>query len=505
MADESTATPTPSGAREIGADEGSGEPKQPAVAAQAAAAEKAGAKTPEEYSRVSYERSRTFLSTMPDPAVVWLRYYATGIVLALFFVVIPLLTLAGAIPDYKLNLLGKYLCFAIVGVGVGLIWGYTGLLSLCQALFFCLGGYAMAMHLSLKEGGGDVRPEYNNIPQFMFFNNVRELPWFWKPFTSMGFSIFAGLMLPCLVATVFGFFIFRSRVRGVYFSIVTQAVAWGAWLLISRNEMLLGGTNGLTNFYKPMMAARSWIIGLYLLTLLCLVGAFLVCRAITKSRLGRILVAVRDRETRLYFAGYQPYAYKIFSFAVGAMAAAVGGMLYSPQVGIITPQNMSVPTSILMVIWVALGGRGKLWGGIYGAILVNVSLGSLSSDLPNLWMYVQGGMFLAVVLFFPDGFVGLWDGLEETVRKGEGWLASVMAAGPIVILGLWVLMESLGVMPAFLRMTVYQSDQAGNLRLEYVVLVVLLAGIAVYQQLAKRKTAAATARANQLLAGVTTT
>jgi|GEM_PF-1515858 len=500
MVDESDVTPA--GSRRIGADEGSGEPKQPGAVEQAAAAAKAGAKTPEEYSRLSYERSRTFLATMPDPAVVRLRFAATGLVLFVFFLLIPALNISGAIPDYKLNLLGKYLCFAIAGVGVGLIWGYAGLLSLCQALFFCLGGYAMAMHLSLKEGGGDVRPEYNNIPQFMFFNNVRELPWFWRPFTSMTFSIGAGLLLPCIVASVFGFFIFRSRVRGVYFSIVTQAVAWGAWLLISRNEMLLGGTNGLTNFYKPMMAARSWIIGLYLLTLLALGGVFLLCRAITKSRLGRILVAVRDRETRLYFAGYQPYAYKIFSFAVGAMVAAVGGMLYSPQVGIITPQNMSVPTSILMVIWVALGGRGNLWGGIYGAILVNVTLGSLSSDLPNLWMYVQGGMFLAVVLFFPDGFVGLWDVLEQTVRKGEGFVASAMAAGPIVILGLYVLADALGMMPSFLRATVYQSDQVGNLRLEYVVLVVLLAGIAAYRFLMKRKSAAAQSRALAAIQGM---
>jgi urea transport system permease protein len=356
----------------------------------------------EEQARLSYERSQTFLAKLPNPSVVRLRQISVGVVIAVFFLLIPLMNLAGVVEDYKLNLLGKYLCFAIAALGIDLIWGYTGLLSLCQALFFSLGGYAMAMHLSVKAGGGDVRPEYNDIPQFMFFNNVRELPWFWKPFQSMPFAIFAGLMLPCLVASIFGFFIFRSRVRGVYFSIITQALAWGAWLLISRNEMLLGGTNGLTNFYKPLSESRPWIIALYFLTLFTLMGVYLFCRAITTSRLGRVLVAIRDRETRLYFAGYQPYAFKVFAFAVGAMIAAVGGMLYSPQVGIITPQNMSVPTSILMVIWVALGGRGKLWGAIYGALLVNVSLSSLSSDLPSLWLFVQGGMFLAVVLFFPD-------------------------------------------------------------------------------------------------------
>ena len=444
-----------------------------------------GSATPDEQSRLTYERSRTFLSKMPDPSVVRLRFVSVTLVIALFVLVIPGLNVAGVVPDYKINLLGKYLCFAILAMGIDLIWGYTGLLSLCQALFFSLGGYAMAMHLSVKAGGGDVRPEYNDIPQFMFFNNVRELPWFWKPFQSMTFSLFAGLMLPCLVASVFGFFIFRSRVRGVYFSIITQALAWGAWLLISRNEMLLGGTNGLTNFYKPMMESRPWIIALYLLTLLVLAGVYLVCRAITCSRLGRVLIAIRDRETRLYFAGYQPYAFKVFAFAVGAMIAGIGGMLYSPQVGIITPQNMSVPTSILMVIWVALGGRGKLWGAIYGALLVNVSLSSLSSDLPSLWLFVQGGMFLAVVLFFPDGFVGLWDVLEQKLRRGESWISMAMTASPLIILGLFALTESLGLMPQVLRKSAWESESIGQMQYKYIVLAIVLIGIAVYHRFSK--------------------
>ena len=295
----------------------------------------------------------------PHPDVFRLRAVVVIAVLAFFFVGVPILDAAGLVPDYKVNILGKYLSFCDLALGIDLIWGYTGLLSLCQALFFCVGGYIMAMHLSVAQGGGDVRPEYNNIPQFMFFNNVKVLPLFWTPFTSMTVTLIAGFALPALFGGIFGFFILRSRVRGVYFSIVTQALAWAAFLLISRNEMLMGGTNGLTNFYKPMIQERKWILGLYLLTLVMLVLAYLLCRWIVRSRLGRVLVAIRDKETRLYFAGYKPYVFKVFAFAVAAMLGGVGGMLYSPQVGIITPQNMSVEESIFMVVWVALGGRGN--------------------------------------------------------------------------------------------------------------------------------------------------
>ncbi|HMB95005.1 MAG TPA: hypothetical protein VKK61_03105, partial [Tepidisphaeraceae bacterium] len=183
-------------------------------------------------SLLMYRASQTFMSKLPPWPVIRLRIISIATVLALFYLVIPLLDIAGYIPDYKVNLLGKYLCFAVVALGIDLIWGFTGLLSLCQALFFCLGGYVMAMHLSLKEGGGDVRPEYNNIPQFMFFNNLTSLPMFWKPFQSFSFALFAAIVLPGIVAGIFGFFILRSRVKGVYFSIITQALAWGAWLLI---------------------------------------------------------------------------------------------------------------------------------------------------------------------------------------------------------------------------------------------------------------------------------
>ena len=420
-------------------------PAESATATPVPSAE--GATTP---SLKAFHSSQTFVARMPHPDVIRLRIVTIVTLLAVFFVGIPALNASGFIPDYKVNILSKYLCFTLAGLGIDLIWGYTGLLSLCQALFFCIGGYVMAMHLSLPQGGGDVRPEYNNIPQFMFFNNVRSLPGFWQPFASMPMTTLAGFLLPALAASVFGFIILRSRVRGVYFSIITQALAWAGFLLISRNEMLLGGTNGLTNFYKPMMQARSWIVGLYLVTLTVVVLAYLLCRAIVRSRLGRVLIAVRDKETRLYFAGYKPYVYKVFAFAVAALLAGVGGMLYSPQVGIITPQNMSVEESILLVVCVAVGGRGRLWGSIFGILAVYVTRSSLSSDLPSVWLFALGGISVAVVLFFPEGIAGLWAKMENQIATGAGYGRAAITALPVVVIGLFVLSESLGLTPRFL-------------------------------------------------------
>jgi urea transport system permease protein len=395
-------------------------------------------------------------ATPASPGSSWsrirrLRIGAGIAVIGLFVVGVPLLNLAGVVQDYRVNILGKYLCFALVALGLDLVWGYTGLLSLCQALFFCLGGYVMAMHLSLPQGGGDVRPEYNNIPQFMFFNNVHELPEFWRPFASLALTLAGGLLVPTAVATVLGFFILRSRVRGVYFSIITQALAYGAWLLISRNEMLLGGTNGLTNFSKAFTQERRWILGLYLLTLVALGAGYLLSRGIVRSRLGRVLVAVRDRESRLYFAGYKPYAFKVFAFAIGAMLAGAGGMLYAPQVGIITPQDLNVDASIFMVACVAVGGRGRLWGALLGALLVTYFRSTLTTDLGGAWLLGYGGMFVAVVLFFPDGAVGLWDLLEEQVAAGARPARLALIAAPLAAFGAFVLAQALGVMPPLLE------------------------------------------------------
>ncbi len=444
------------------------------------------AKTSSSQSDLAYRASQTFLAKMPAYGVMRLRIWTIGSLLILFYVVVPVLCTQGVVPDYKVNLLGKYLSLALVALGIDLIWGYTGILSLCQALFFCLGGYAMAMHLSLPQGGGDVRPEYHNIPQFMFFNNVYTLPFFWKPFGSMAFASGAGVLLPGILAAVFGFFIFRSRVKGVYFSIVTQAVAWGAWLLISRNEMLLGGTNGLTNFSKPLTQQRGWILSLYLLTLTVLVLAYVLCWMMTNSRLGRVLLAVRDRETRLYFAGYRPYAFKVFAFTLAAVLAAVGGMLYAPQVTIISPHNMKVEESITMVIWVALGGRGRLWGAIFGSLLVNYMYASLTSDLPGAWPFIQGGMFLAVVLFFPDGIVGVWDSLERCMTAGAGMVRRAAFGVPLLAVAGFVLGEGLALTPAWMRVIVFESAKLGKVQLKYVVLLLVLAACAVSQSLLAR-------------------
>ena len=425
----------------------------------------------------------------PPAAVRRLRVVTALGVAALFFLVIPGLNYAGVVPDYKLNFLGKYLCFAIVALGIDLIWGYTGLLSLSQALFFCLGGYAMAMHLSLPEGGG-----IYEVPQFLsyvYYGRDNPLPPFWRPMRSLAFAVAAGVFVPAVVASVFGFFIFRSRVRGVYFSIITQAVAWGAWLLISRHEMLLGGTNGLTNFSKALTQEKKWILGLYLLTAGTLAGAYALCHWLVRSRLGRVLVAVRDKETRLYFAGYKPYAFKVFAFTVAAVLAAVGGMLYSPQVTIISPHNMRVEESILMVIWVALGGRGRLWGAIVGSLLVNYTYAALTSDLPAVWPFVQGAMFLAVVLLFPGGLVSLWDGVEKAVAGDAGWAKAAVAGAPLGVLVLFVMGEALGLTPGALRTVVFHVERVGGVQWKYLLMVVVLVGIAVYHFVAGRRRGAA--------------
>jgi urea transport system permease protein len=426
------------------------------------------------------------------PAVKTLRVGAAIAVGLLLFAVVPALSLTGIVDNHILNRFGRYLALAIVALGIDLIWGYAGVLSLCQAMFFCLGGYAMGMFLALPAGRGDVRPEYNDIPQFLYFNNYNVLPAFWRPFNldfplGFGMTLLFGLLVPAAVASVLGFFIFRSRVRGVYFSIVTQAIAWGAWLAFSRNEMLLGGTNGLTNFYKPLNQARGWILGLYLLTLAVLALAYLLCRAITRSRLGRVLVAIRDKETRLYFAGYRPYAFKLFAFAVAAVLAAVGGMLYVPQTGIITPNNMTVAESIVMVIWVAVGGRGRLWGAVAGALLVNFTYSAMTSDLPAAWPFVQGAMFLAVVLLFPDGLVGLWDELEERIAAGAGWQPIAATALPLAAVAVFVITEALGVVPAPLRVPATALPVVGEVALKYVLLVAVLAGAAVWTALLNRR------------------
>lgn len=404
-----------------------------------------------------------------------LRIAAIAAVLLLLAAGVPAFDLAGWMPDEAVNTLGRYLCYAIAALGIDLIWGYCGILSLCQALFFSLGGYAIGMFLSLPQGGGQVQAVYHNIPQFFFFNDRTTLPAFWKPFASPVFAVSAGLLIPSVFAAIFGYFIFRSRVRGVYFAIITQALAWAAYLAFCRNEMLLGGSNGLTNFYPPLNNSRHWIIGLYLLTLAILILAYLLCMFMVRSKYGRVLVAVRDKELRLNFAGYRPYVFKMVAFAIAAALGALAGILYVPQNGIITPDMMRVPASIGMVIWVALGGRGRLWGAILGALVVRYAYSTLTTDIPMVWPFVQGGLFILVVLLFPDGLVGLWDKIERSIQTHESALGLLLAVVPFMTIILFTLLEALSMMPPILQRNIPVGlSSVPNIQVKYVVLTALL-------------------------------
>jgi urea transport system permease protein len=325
-----------------------------------------------------------------------------------FGAVIPVLNAFGFVSDSMLNLWGRYFCFAIAALGVDLIWGYTGILSLCQAFFFCLGGYAIGMHMLLMTG---TRGVYGSaLPDFMVWNRIEQLPLFWEPFHSLPVTFALALVVPGIAALVFGFFAFRSRIKGVYFAIITQALALAAWLVFLRNETMLGGTNGLTDF-KSLMgfelsdpSTKRW---LYVTAFAAFVGAYALCCAITKSKLGRVLIAVRDGEHRLRFIGYRITNYKIFVFVVASALAGLGGMLYVPQTGIITPGRMDVQASIEMVVWAAVGGRGTLIGPAIGAIVVNLLYSFLTGAMPGTWLYFLGFLFVAVVLFIPNGLIGL--------------------------------------------------------------------------------------------------
>ena len=322
------------------------------------------------------------------------------------------------VSNFTLNLFGKFLTYAILALGLDLLWGCAGVLSLGHGVFFGLGAYAMGMHLMLEIGAKSVYQ--SALPDFMVWNQVTELPLFWRPFYSATFTLVAIVAVPAVCALIFGFLAFRSRVRGVYLSIITQALALSAWLVLNRNEMNLGGTNGLADFktvfgvplHQP--STQRW---LYVTTALALVGAWALCRWITTSRAGKVLIAIRDSETRALFSGYSPASYKLFVFVVSAALAGVAGALYVPQVGIITPARIGVLPSIEMVVWVAAGGRGTLVGAVAGAIGVNWMQSWLTTSYPDLWLIVLGALFMGVVLFCPDGALGALARLAARLRR----------------------------------------------------------------------------------------
>ena len=304
---------------------------------------------------------------------------------------------------------GKYLCFAMLALSIDLVWGYCGILSLGHGAFFALGGYAMGMHLMREIGPRGV---YGNpiLPDFMVFLNWESLPWFWHGFDMFWFAMVMVLLVPGLLAFVFGFLAFRSRVTGVYLSIITQAMTFALMLAFFRNEMGFGGNNGLTDFKDVLgfdLQADSTRIGLYLLSIAALAVMFLICRAIVLSRLGKVLIAVRDAESRTRFIGYRVEHYKLFVFTVSAMMAGVAGALYVPQVGIINPGEFAPANSIEAVIWVAVGGRGTLVGAVIGGIGVNLAKSYFTGALPEIWLFALGGLFVVVTLFMPKGILGL--------------------------------------------------------------------------------------------------
>ncbi|MEO6308696.1 MAG: urea ABC transporter permease subunit UrtC [Nitrospiraceae bacterium] len=347
---------------------------------------------------------------------------AFWVVGAILLLVMPLLNVLPPedswfhLSDFSLNRFGKFLAFAILALGLDLIWGYTGILSLGQGVFFGLGAYCMGMHLMLTIGKESVYG--SDMPDFMVWNQVKELPLFWKPFYSFPAAVIGAILVPMAFALVFGFFAFRSRIKGVYFAIITQALALAAWLVFNRNDTNLGGTNGLTDF-KQVIGYRLSEPGtqrvLYVITVLCLGASYLLCQWIIRSRAGRVLVAVRDSEKRVVFSGYTPANYKLFVFVVSAGLAGLAGLLYAPQVGIITPAQIGVLPSLEMVIWVAVGGRASLAGAVLGAVSVNYGRSILTNYFPELWPFILGGLFVLVVLLFPDGLVGI-------IRKGKSLL-----------------------------------------------------------------------------------
>jgi urea transport system permease protein len=323
------------------------------------------------------------------------------------------------VPTYVISVIGKYLCFAMLALAVDLVWGYVGILTLGHAAFFALGGYAMGMYLMREIG---TRGVYGNpiLPDFMVFLNWTTLPWYWYGFNMFWFACLMAMVVPGLLALVFGYLAFRSRVSGVYLSIITQALTYALLLAFFRNDMGFGGNNGMTDFKDVIgynLQADSTRSALLVLTALCLGLQLVLCRWVVTSRFGKMLIAVRDAESRTRFLGYRPESYKLVVFVLSAVMAGIGGALYVPQVGIINPGEFSPANSIEAVIWVAVGGRGTLVGAILGAVLVNYGKTYLTGALPEIWLFALGGLFIFVTLFMPRGIVGLFSARRRRRRQ----------------------------------------------------------------------------------------
>ena len=341
----------------------------------------------------------------------WIALAAFALLTLVVLPALHLLAPAGSrlhVSDYAIALAGKIMCYAIVAVALDLIWGYGGILSLGHGLFFALGGYAFGMYLMRAIGRDGVYQ--SDLPDFMVFLDWKALPWYWRGTDHLAWALVLVVAVPALVALVFGLFAFRSRVGGVYFSIITQALTYAAMLLFFRNETGFGGNNGFTDFKRILgfpITAPSTRIALFMLTAATLAGTIVLARWLVRSKFGRVLTAVRDAESRVRFLGYDPLPYKLTAYTLSAMICAVAGALYVPQVGIINPSEMSPANSIEIASWVAVGGRGTLVGAVVGAALVNLAKSWFTQAFPEYWLFFLGLVFILVTRFLPEGVVGI--------------------------------------------------------------------------------------------------
>ncbi|MEE4743599.1 urea ABC transporter permease subunit UrtC [Pseudomonas alliivorans] len=345
------------------------------------------------------------------------------ILAALILVVFPL-----TLDAFRLNMVGKYLTYAFVAVGLVLCWGYGGILSLGQGVFFGLGGYCMAMFLKLEASDPQSTKIQSTpgIPDFMDWNQITELPWLWVPFHSLTFTVIAVVLVPVILALIIGAALFRRRVGDVYFSIVTQAIALILTVLIIGQQGLTGGVNGITDLKTLLgwdIRGDGAKLTLYFINAALLLGCILLGKFILYSKLGRLLMAMRDKEERVRFSGYDVAAFKVFVYCVAAGFSAIGGAMFALQVGFMSPSFVGIVPSIEMVIFAAVGGRMSLLGAVYGSLLVNYGKTYFSESFPELWLYLMGGLFIAVVMYFPDGLAGLWE------RHARQWLGR-FAPGP---------------------------------------------------------------------------
>ncbi len=342
-----------------------------------------------------------------------------------------LLLLPLLLSDFRLALVGKYLAFAVAAVGLDLLWGYAGVLSLGHGVFFSLGAYSMAMHMKLQSEA---------LPDFMVWSGLEQLPWFWEPFRHFAVALPMAVLIPALFAVIVGYPTFRAGIRGVYFSILTQALALAMMILFIGQQPFTGGTNGMTNFHSVAgvsLYGSGVRLALYLITAATLLGVIALARWLVRTKTGTVLLAIRDGENRLRFLGYDPVRYKLVIFALSAAIAGFAGALFVPQVGIISPSSMGILPSVEMAIWVAVGGRGTIAGAAAGAVAVNWAKTAFSESLPEVWLYLFGALFIGVVLLFPRGLAGILGQLRQAPalrslrarRAGPGPQPAPPAAG----------------------------------------------------------------------------